>query len=543
MAELAFEHGLVMLHHADPAFRRGLARHGLLDGAGYRVLHSGFQADSFGARWRGPGGALAEARASGRPYHLDRITGGMPFQSLEGIGEVAGTLRDDPHFLGFQVHEWDNSPLYDARRIETLLLEQGLPLDREHFAAWEGRTAPPYFSGGDFSLYGDLYRPLETLADVQAYLEAYFSRLVGLTAGQVLAVNGHRQLYHAALRLGARQVMAEIGNQVPLTTLQLACARGAARQAGKPYGVYYETWGGSPFGCSCATDFSPWFATRAQFEAFHDMGSVGPAFGSGRSLQRRLLWYAWLAGAAWWSEEWGAENYFTNWEDYPLTPYGQVAREFLAATRGLGPVTPIVPAALVLPPGAPGLDVHYLAGHAEVIYNRLLPDRLHCALRPFCRRVFAPQPARDGGDAHNLTPSPWINCFDVFAAENGLDGLARYPVALSLAPPPEGDALDRALAAIAGALPYRVGGGVAAAQSRVAGAVLVGVFNPLGVTKTADGEAHDPAATRAVTLSGRCAGAEFLIGAEFVREAAADQLVLELPAGAVAVAAFPHADR
>lgn len=94
------------------------------------------------------------------------------------------------------------------------------------------------------------------------YLEGYFRRLVDRTNGQVMAVNGYVQLYHTALRLGAKNVMAEIGNQVPLTALQIACVRGAARQYGKPFGVYYEPWGGKPFGCPCALGWSPWFPDK-----------------------------------------------------------------------------------------------------------------------------------------------------------------------------------------------------------------------------------------------------------------------------------------
>jgi len=525
----------------------------MLANAGCRLLNTGFLTTPFGERWtQAP--ALAAARKSDRTYYIDRITGGMPFQPLDGIGDLEQALRDDPHFLGFQAHEWGNSPIHDYHRIHRLLLDQGLPFDEEHFAQYAGRTSMPYFSGGNYAMYRDLYRPLDSLRDVEVYLEAYFRRLVEMTAGQVAAVNGYVQLYHTALRLGAKHVMAEIGNQVPLTALQLACVRGAAKEHGKPFGAYYETWGGAPFGCTCATDFSPWFADRAQFAAFHDMGSVGPEFGSGRSLQRRLLWYAWLSGAAWWVEEWGAENYFANWEDFPLTAYGQVVKEFMDATAALGPVAPVVPAALVLPPGAFGLDVGYLAGMRERPYNLAEPDSCHEKLRQFVQQIYAPQTPFEGSDAQNLTPSPWIGCFDVLSADAPPALLPAYAAVIYLderqaeqaqTSGPEiccytgrHEDLARCLSAIRAALPFRIDGEVGCAQARAKDCVLVGLFNNQGVTKTAAGEVLDPGAARVVTVEGPCVGLSMIHGGAYLREVSDTAATLELPAGAVAVLAF-----
>ncbi len=544
---------MVFLQHADPQFREGLAKHGLADTAGFRCLNTGFVTTPFGERWK-DSAVLKAARASGRPYYIDRITGGMPFQPLTGIQEVAAALKDDPKFLGFQVHEWGNSPIHDYHRIHKLLLNKGKPFDAEHFAEYEGRLSLPYFSGGNFDMYHDVYRPLKTQADVEAYFETYFRKLVDLTQGQVASVNGHVQFHHAALRLGAKNVMAEVGNQVPLTAFQVACVRGAAREHGKPFGLYYETWGGSPFGCSCATDFSPWFATREQFEAFHEMGSVGPQYGSGRSLQRRLLFFGWLSGASYWAEEWGAENVFSNWKDYPLTEYGKTMRGFVEASANIGPIAPVVPAAIVLPPGTFGVDARYVAGLSNHVYATVAPDTTHQLLRKFAAQVLAPQKKRSGGDAYNLTPSKWIGCFDVLSAEASPGVLAKYSVLLYLDAAQAsgakgerpnvhvftGDPADtaRGLGAVQEALPFRIEGKVGCVQARTAKGRLVGLFNNLGVTKTAEGETLDPAATQTVTVAGLCAGMSVLWGQEHVREAKDASVTLEMPAGAVVVLSF-----
>ena len=549
--------GMIFLHYADPRFQEGLRKHGLDGDGGLRFLNTGFDTRPFGERWASAP-ALADARRSGCYYYIDRITGGMPFQSLDGMGEILRELKDDPRFLGVQVHEWGNSPIHDYWRVKKLLLDKGLPFDKAHFAAYEKRTEPPYFSGGDYETYRALHRPLKNLADVEGYLEAYFRHLVMLTAGQIVSVNGHVQMHHTALRLGAKHVMAEIGNQVSLSALQIACARGAARQYGKPFGVYYETWGGSPFGCVCATDFSPWFSQTKRLKKVMAGYHVGPKFGSSRSLQRRLLFFAWLSGAAYCAEEWGPENYFSNWETHPLTDYGRVVKEFLTVSRRFGRLEPVVPAAIVTPPGTFGIDVNYVAKHRNAVFGIAPAGEFHSLLRTFATDLFATQPRRKGGDAHNLTPSPWIGCFDVLSAEARHDTLARYKLRIYfdrkqaerasagagqvLLYTGKADEIDRCVKVLRGSLPIRVEGQVGCAQARANGRHLLGIFNNLGITKTTEGEQADPQAARTATVHGATTRPDVLVGGENVTlpEDAKRPITVHLPAGALTVLSFPE---
>lgn len=544
--------GMVFLQFGDPVFRKGLEQHGMLDGAGYRLLNTGFLPQPFGEKWT-DSPLLATARASGRPYYIDRIMGGMPFQSLDGIGPVADSVRNDPNFLGFQVHEWGNSPSHDYHRIHEHILDKGLPFSAESFARIEGNVEAPYFSAGDFSIYRELYRPITNQAEAEAYLRDYFKQMTELTHGAALSVTGFGQLYHTAFRLGARNAMAEIGNQVPLTALQLAFLRGAARQYNKPFGAYYEAWGGTPMGCVCATDFSPWWAGVPGFK--EKMGSyrIGPEYGSGRSLHRRLLYFAWLAGSSWWSEEWGAENYFSNWDNYPLTPYGELTRDFQAVARNLPGPEPIVPVALVMPPDTFGLDIRVAAGLTQQVWRLAPADAFHYQMKAFADMFLAPQPGGGGRDAQNLTPSPWIGCFDVFDADVEPSLLARYACALYFTPEQAAasphanpvyfentpEVKDHFLAAIIAALPYRVDGRVGATQARVGDRYVLGLFNNLGITKTAEGETADPAATQEVLVHGPTAEMDVLAGREFVIDTADDALKLRIPAGELVVVVSP----
>lgn len=546
--------GMVFLQHHDPRFREGLRRHGLLGNAGVRLHNTGLEKYRFGRKWAGSE-VLAEARASGLPYYFDRITGGMPFQSLDGIEAIANQLRDDPRFLGFQAHEWGNSPIHDYERVHRLLLDKGLPFDQEHFAQYAGRVTSPYFSGGDYSVYREVIEPLNSLEDVERYLERYLQQLIAQTSGQIMSVVGYCQIHHTALRLGAKNIMAEIGNQVPLTALQIAFARGAARQFGKPFGAYYESWGGSPFGCSCALDFSPWFPTSKESKKEMDGYNIGPKFGSSRSLQRRLLFYAWLSGTSYWSEEWGAENYFSNWEDYPLTEYGRIVQDFLAVSTEYPKPQPVVPAALIMPPDTFGVDIRYVSAKMNKVYHSFEANTFHEQLRAFAAGVFATQPQRAGGDAHNLTPSPWIGCFDVLSDEAPADLLHKYGLLIYFDPKQaeqspaltervqvfqgqKGD-VESCLQSLERLLPYRVEGRVGCAHAHASGRYLLGVFNNLGVTKTATGETTDPNARQTTTIRGRCEGVRFVVGGEYVVHIQRREIELSIPSGKLAVLSFP----
>ncbi|HSW46858.1 MAG TPA: hypothetical protein VLM89_14955 [Phycisphaerae bacterium] len=545
---------MTFLFHDDPRFIAGLRRHGLLRDYGYRIHNTGLDRRPFGERWI-DSPLLAEARRSGRPFYIDRIAGGMPFQSLKGIEQVAAGVKDDSRFLGFQLHEWGNSPIHDYQRVGELLLKKGLPFSREHFAEYEGRTESPFFGGGDFDIYETVYRPLHTQKDAEEYHAAYFRRMSELTAGHLMAVNGYFQLYHTALKLGARNVMAEIGNQVPLTALQIACVRGAARQHGKEFGVYYEPWGGAPFGCPCAVGWSPWFPGGGNPDNKVMGYKIRPELGSSRSLQRRLLYYAWLSGARWCAEEWGVENYFSNWDDYPLTEYGRVVQEFIELTSKFGPAVPIVPAAIVLPRNTPMIDLRYVGGYSDQLYEMFPADEFHVRMRHFALRVLGARPHRNGFDDFNLTPSPWIGSFDVLSADAPADLLRRYDLLVYFskgrpAPParPEQRILtytgtDDDARTCVEALRQPAGdveGEVGCARAHIAGrGIMIGLFNNLGVSKRDGKETTDPEATRTATVRGLPPNVDLPLGEQFATRRDRDSIEIAIPAGEIVLLLIP----
>ncbi len=539
---------MLIFHYNEPRFLAGVSKHGFPGEHGLRLLHTGHATTPFGERWRNSP-ALASARESRRPYLIDRIAGGMPFQSLDGVTDVARALKDDPNFLGFQVHEWDNTPLHDYNRINQEFFDKGIPFTEANFAPYAGRTKRLYLSGGDYNFYRDLHPSLNSMEDVKRYLEKYFIRMVELTGGQVLSVNGHGQFPHAALRLGGKNVMAELGNQVPLSAFQISCVRGAGREFNKPFGVYYETWGGQPFSCTCATSFSPWLPGEGQFQAFENYGGARPEGGSGRSLHRRLLHHAWLSGAHWWAVEWGAENYFSDWDRHPLTEYGRITLAVSQLARDVGPIQPIVPAALVLPPHAIGIDVAYISGLRRTVLDIADPDPCHALLKQWAVEMLSPQPWRQGFDAFNLTPSPWVGGIDVLSAEAPAALLSQYDVVMYVdekerarADHPKALGVDAESARAGQAVirrrwPIRVDGEVGCAQAHAGDRLLVGVFNNMGMTKVDGRESGDPQFARTATLTGACDDMRSLCGEQYVRRQSG-RVSIELPPGGLAVLSF-----
>jgi hypothetical protein len=329
--------------------------------------------------------------------------------------------------------------------------------------------------------------------------------------------------------------------------------RGAAWEYGRPFGVYYEPWGGKPFGCPCALEFSPWFANsglrRDEWKTFEP--NIGEGFGSSRCLQRRLLYYTWLSGATWWAEEWGAENYFANWDDYPLTEYGRIVKEFREATAGLGQPEPIVPAAVVLPPDTRRIDLKYVGHKREKLHDLVEPDEFHQRLRHFADAVLGSGPVPSFDESANLTPSPWIGCFDVVSASAAEEMLGKYGmlvyfdahqaqssgaprdrIQLYEARPEDATRLTAALGAL---LPFRVQGRVGCAFARVDGRYAIGIFNNLGIAKTKGQETADTTAAQKVVIRGVTHSVQYICGQPYAISSEPGTVVLQLPAGQVAV--------
>lgn len=150
--------------------------------------------------------------------------------------------------------------------------------------------------------------------------------------------------------------MAEVGVWASSQTqFAIASLRGAAKAAGKPWGVFFAPWG--PGGCTSFipdTDWS-WQCPRKHLD---DSGwPVGPNLGASTALQRRIFFHAYMAGARVLYEEWGAECNLTDWDAATLSSYGRVTRDLLDFTEQHPDVgQPYTPLALILDASVPPPD-------------------------------------------------------------------------------------------------------------------------------------------------------------------------------------------
>ena len=279
-----------------PEYWEGLRLRGLLRGnIGVRFVQSPWarEEEKFN-RMAAKGTPLYRLiQENGYGLLVDRGAGGTPYRDYAFDRDLldAYATRLGDKFLGVQLHEWMGNFAADQLRIRKRGL-QALPDSKIEgslcdFAQIDPATGKEYGKGmcpadpdGFVNLAGEYYR-----------------RLAKQFGGYVNLVDSGMQSYDQGLRLSARHVMAELGNQTPMSRLQVACVRGMARAAGRPWGVYYECWGGEPFSVTCYNGKSLWQMPERAGIGEGEGLRHGGAGGSARSLQRRLLLFAWLSGA------------------------------------------------------------------------------------------------------------------------------------------------------------------------------------------------------------------------------------------------------
>ncbi len=291
------------------------------------------------------------------PLYIDRLQGGCFFEGYDYDMKLVGTYREmlGEKFFGFQMHEWMSNFISDTRKLVDGKCPE--PWTEENIIATLKRDFPfPHIfteamSAKEFAEAGhitDLSRYLDTM-------KALFAKRQKYTDGMLLPCDSAILGYSLEFKNGAKRVMPEIGQQTPHTSVQIAYARGMSKAYGKSFGTYYEPWGGKPFSaCNYQKDgLNEWNISEDSFP-FKTAGGNG---GSSRSLQKRMYFCSYMSGAEFISEEWGLCNTFHDWNDFELTPYGQIKKDFIDFTekyKNIG--KPLTPIAAVIPKEIISLD-------------------------------------------------------------------------------------------------------------------------------------------------------------------------------------------
>jgi hypothetical protein len=228
------------------------------------------------------------------PFAIDRGVGGSNYDSYpwdrSALDGIATCLGDK--FLGIQMHEWIGNLSSDVR----ILRDFGSDGVNEGAYARSPRL--------QYGMKTD-YPPSSLPAAAPEFLETAIRRFrqkLSDFGGYAYLVEGHDQSYSMGFSMGARAALAEVGFQVPLASVQVACARGAARHHGKLWGMYYEPFGGNPFSFTHYAAADLWGLPKTRIPFDPGVGHGGH-FGSSRALQRRLLYYALASGASYYGQE------------------------------------------------------------------------------------------------------------------------------------------------------------------------------------------------------------------------------------------------
>jgi hypothetical protein len=506
----------------DPVYWKGLRKHNLInEHAGVRLLQCLYtpRMRCFN-QWAAPGGCLYdEVWHQRRPLLIDRGCGGVAYENYPFdqrlMDRYARRLGD--RFLGVQFHEWVCNVANDWHRIR-----QFVPLGRkvtlqacqEYF---DYRSVDRALETGDPSDFAGRAFPSDPKA-FAAECRRYQARKLADFHGYLCTVPSTGMAYAQTIRWGARVVMPEHGHHIPMARVHTAAARGAIRQHGRgQFGSYYAPWGNRPDSVTCHTPFNLWYLPSDLLcgDAFKHRGNGG----SSRAFQRRLFWWAYLTGARYLAEEWGPENTFFDWNDFDLTPYGHVVRDFMQFVTKVGRGGLLTPAAVIIDRDWFGLDAYFLAGGRAKYLRFYEPTDHQQKVAAFFRALTGHQPAPPNDDSAVLSASPMPDAFDVVVDDAAPEVLDRYKVLLYVGEHPRrlrryqgrlmmlDDPVRTAKAVTAATLehlPLRIDGPVNWLVTRKAGVYQVGLFNPHGVTVDfVRGEQSDPQATVAATITGR----------------------------------------
>jgi hypothetical protein len=344
-------------YEATGRYWRCLEKAGLIRrSTGVRLIHSPWGGDArrFNVVAR-RGGRLHEIVSQARcPFVVDRVVGGSPYHpyvfDADLVKTYAAMLGD--RLLGGQVHEVlsnVNNEWARFRRADPRLAREPIRPDelRGYFDWSSSQRSLEYGTVEDYAgrtcptSPAECWQQYEEAAKRQgARFGSHFCYCEGTHYGELV--------WHLFYRFGARWCLAEVGPWASRDSqLAIASLRGAARAAGKPWGVFYAPWG--PDGCTSFVPEQDWSWQVPLDWLGRSKYAVSPAHGPSSALQRRIFFHSYLSGAHTLHEEWGAEGNFRDWESGELSSYGRVTRDLLDFQEAFPDIgRPFTPIALVL---------------------------------------------------------------------------------------------------------------------------------------------------------------------------------------------------
>jgi len=438
-------------HVYDERANEGLYKNGLLNkNSGFKIQHDFPIPDDvkFNEAAKKDGKFYNMIKETGMPFYVDRIAGGTTYHEYDFdfalIDEYRKLLGD--WFLGFQLHEsgsnrrqaewaklfrvFGHGGPYDPKEVREKLMSK--------MAKLPDGTPLPGFSQGTPEEYAKMTYA-ETWQEYVVEMIELFNKNLRLTNNAIIPCDSYYLATKLQADLGMKTFMPEVGDQIPLMGISLATARGAAAKKGKSWGAYYETWREVPgvgytMPCLNPSPINDWYLTQDLFG--DDFTTHGENGGSSRLLQKRIFYFAYMSGADYMSEEWGLKCCYLDFEDYALSAYGRVKKEFINTTLELGNMTAVAPFAIVLPKNYSCIEIpqvfeEYKIGvHRDRYMNSPLSadekayfGHIEDVLKLFYVRDEA---GISGNEGHVITNGAFGNVFDIIYEDEKDDVLKQY---------------------------------------------------------------------------------------------------------------------
>lgn len=388
------------------------------------------------------------------PFYIDRITGGVTYHKYDFDHDLIREYENvlGKWFLGFQLHESaSNLAQSDIPRLKKIgdgpydleMLKKELV--SSHAVMPDG-TRLANLSHDTPEYYANVTLP-KNPEEFLGFVKEIYKRRMEETLGYVLPCDSYFLLHRMQNEMGMKTFMPEVGWQIADMRIAVATSRGIAKQTGKLWGTYYETWIAAPteFDASmpCFNDdpSNEWYLTQDLHpDNFTEHGSAG---GSSRLLQKRIYYYSLMSGADYLAEEWGLNCSYSDMNTFELSEYGIAKKEFIDFARNYKNVKALAHFAIVLPKKYACVEIHnpfrvrkigqfndnYMLmpiDDEQKKYNGFVEDVL--------KLVYESHGERYGNEGHVMTNSRFGDLFDIIYEDAPEETLAKYDTLIDASP-------------------------------------------------------------------------------------------------------------
>ena len=380
------------------------------------------------------------------PFYVDRISGGTTWHDYNFdkflIKEYKEILGD--WFLGFQLHEsgsnrrrseWPRTIRVTGHKGPYTVAE----LEEKAMSSYAFLPDGTRLHGfsQDTAAFFSTLKYAETYQEYAEEMKEIFSRRMVETDNNIIPCDSYFLATKLQNDMGMRTFMPEVGCQIPLMRLAIALARGMANVNGKTWGAYYECWRevkgiGYCMPCYNLEFLNEWY--NKQLPGTDDFTSYGENGGSSRILQDRIYNHAYMSGADYFAEEWGLNCSYTDMQEFTLSKYGMLKKDFINRTLEMGKMKAIIPFAIVLPKEyscieLPDIFTDWKLGEHNTTYlsSPLTQEEINFFghVEDVLKLIFA-RVENIGNEGHTLTNSRFGDLFDIIYEDTNDCALKKY---------------------------------------------------------------------------------------------------------------------